>query len=517
MLEKHAESSVGEGGGSGAPISRRQVLHSGMASVVRIPLGLAISFFLTPFILWKIGVANYGLLGVLNMVSGYLMLLDFGMAQALSKYLAEMMAKGDENGAASLLDTMLATYAILGITGSLVVYFALRGPILRLLGSRGEPALLGLTLVAFVLNFCTVPIKRALIGLHRLDLSATVALLTQVMGAIGTVAVLWAGLGVEGMLWNSIAAAVFALVLTAVLLRRRWRAFSLWPSRLRPGSLPMIFNFGFKVQFVGFAAVLSEQLPITLMATYLNLQDVGYYRVANRFLSQIRGVPFAIMPLVAPVASALNAVERKQSVLRFYLRAIKYLAMVSFPVLALTAALVLPFVSLWLGTGYRPAAEAVLLVLPGYVLFILADLGLNVLNGIGHPEINVYASWGVTAIIVVLGVILTRLFGYYGTVAAVGAALFIGWGYAHALGARFLGSSFRETLGWAAHPLIASAVCGILVAGGLRLGPGGYLGLVLWAAVFLVLYGAYFLRGPGLDAYDRTVLNDRLPKVLRIL
>lgn len=92
----------------------RQVLINTLSNYGGKIVTLGVWFFLTPFILSRVEQSAYGIWILVGSLVSYGSLLDFGIANAITKYVAEYHAKGDFEQGRSLIATSLWIYTILG-------------------------------------------------------------------------------------------------------------------------------------------------------------------------------------------------------------------------------------------------------------------------------------------------------------------------------------------------------------------------------------------------------------------
>jgi len=76
-----------------------------------------LNFILVPVLLNNLGLASYGLIGVVNLFSmiGYISLFGFGMASVMPKYMAEYRSKNKFDQINELVTTSLLLYALTGL------------------------------------------------------------------------------------------------------------------------------------------------------------------------------------------------------------------------------------------------------------------------------------------------------------------------------------------------------------------------------------------------------------------
>ena len=91
-------------------------------------IGIIVAFFMMPFIVGKLGDEWYGVWTVLGSLMGYYYLVDFGLATAVTRYVAEQIAKNDKRSANEIINTSLIIYSIMAVVifllALLTAYFA---------------------------------------------------------------------------------------------------------------------------------------------------------------------------------------------------------------------------------------------------------------------------------------------------------------------------------------------------------------------------------------------------------
>ncbi len=91
----------------------RKVLSSIGANWLGLASSAAVAFFLTPFILHRLGDSGYGLWLLVSTFTGYYGLLDFGLRSAILRYVARHSATKDWENLGRVLSTSLATYSMI--------------------------------------------------------------------------------------------------------------------------------------------------------------------------------------------------------------------------------------------------------------------------------------------------------------------------------------------------------------------------------------------------------------------
>ena len=383
-----------------------------------------------PFILARLGPERFGFWSILTVISGLYLTFDFGLSQALTKFVAEFRATGD---ARSLRGT--ATLAALFFLGMSAVWIggvvAARNPLLAFfrvgpaLHAEAFDALLAAAVVYALMNLWTF-LGAVLTGLHRMDVTNVIALGVTTLQVGGVVVVLHAGGGLrELLLSNGVAFGLGALV-TGLAVRRLapeirfdWRAPSraLWTRMTRYSAALQTVNVGVLVQF---------QLPKILFVRLLSLAAAGSYELGYRVALAAWTIPQLTVPPLLPAVSHLDAAGDYERIRRLYRRASRYLLALAYPAAAGLAALSSFLFAAWLGPGHGDSARAAAALAAVLFVNVLTTAGSVVVRGIGKPGIEARYHLLAMSLHLPLGIVLVRALGFNGGLLAVFVAITAG-------------------------------------------------------------------------------------------
>src|SRR5258705_2505516 len=96
-------------------IAPRRVLLNVLSNYAGKVYTLLVWFFLTPFVVHQLGPSDYGLWVLIGSVAAYGVLLEFGIANAITKYVAEFLVRDDLEQAGRLIATAVWLYIGLGL------------------------------------------------------------------------------------------------------------------------------------------------------------------------------------------------------------------------------------------------------------------------------------------------------------------------------------------------------------------------------------------------------------------
>jgi O-antigen/teichoic acid export membrane protein len=244
---------------------------------------------------------------------------------------------------------------------------------------------------------------------------------------------------------------------------------------------------------------------------------VALYKVGVELANKMRQIPIVLLGALMPAAADLEARKEHDRLQRLYVRATKYLAAVTVPLVAFTVGSAGPIMRTWMGPGYETSAWVLRIIAFGYLCNVLPGAGVSVALGMGRPGLQMRA--GLIAMIsnVSLTILLYLLIGFWGIPLGTAASMCIAtWWFLGAMRAA-VGVGTAEVLRTAVlWPALAS-VPGFLMCAAVDGLTTGLVGrapnagvLLASAAAFGLCYLAVIRRAPFLDAFDTEFLGETL-------
>lgn len=477
-------------------------------------LGLPLALFVSRFIVHKIGLSAFGIWAALTVVMSFASLLDLGVTTPLVKYTAEYMTGRRDHDVNVLLNTSMVFYFIAGGLCAGGGALASGWVLIHLFHVGSNDLQLRTLYFAVIIGFWASltfsVLQSLLVGLQRVDLVARLNLLFNVLGAIGNVVALSLGMGINGLAVTWLAVTVLTVAANWAIARRLFPALRLDPRLFRWRELRHIMGFSTRVQVTSLTLFLNDQVDRTLIAYVLGPASLGFYQLAARVATSLRGVSFALLGGFVAASSDMAATGQHERLQRLCLRATRYIATVDYGLCAGVACLAQPLVWAWLGPGYGRVGQTLVLILAGYAVWLPTQPTSEALNGLGRPQIRMRADLAFLCLHIPLSVVLIWRFGYFGTIVGTIVALSFTRIYLYVVGPWNLGVSpltlVRESL---LHPAIAAllAACSTLAVEAVT--HISWAWLLLEIALFSSVYlsYAYFLI---LHRDDRVALTARI-------
>ena len=127
----------------------RNLIRSSVARTVMALVSAAIAFFMMPFLIGHLGDHWYGVWVLVGSLAGNYYLLDFGLSAGVTRFVTDRLARGDRDGANTVISTALCLYGAMALVIVLIAVLASRAA--YLLVPQG-PALPTIRLVILVVG-----------------------------------------------------------------------------------------------------------------------------------------------------------------------------------------------------------------------------------------------------------------------------------------------------------------------------------------------------------------------------
>jgi O-antigen/teichoic acid export membrane protein len=355
-------------------------------------LPFLVGILATPFIISGLGTERFGLLSIIWVVLGYFGIFDLGMGRASTKYVAEMLGRGEGREAPRIVWTAVVIQAIFGVAGALLLIVAtpfLTSTVLKISPQLVDEARNCFFSVAFALpvvmvagSFCGV-----LEAAQRFDLVNAVTVPLNTLSFLLPVIGILLGLGLPGIVVLIFMARIGALVVYATL------DFKLMPSLKRfefsRTLFPKLFAYG------GWMAagnnILNPMLlglDRLLIGSFTSLRYVAYYSTPYEVVARLGIVPASLTATLFPAFSTLEGMMDRRRIGLLFIRSIKYVLIVLGPIAIVLGVFAREILQIWLGSEFARESAAVMgvLVVSGLINSI-GRIPSTLLSGCGRPDI----------------------------------------------------------------------------------------------------------------------------------
>jgi len=399
-----------------------------MKNVSAMWLGLAVhaftGFFLSPYILHKLGDEAFSLWVLIFAVTGYFGLLDLGIRSSIVKYTAEFTAINNMEALSRCLSTSVGFYTLMGALaaiGTAIAYFSLpvlfRIPVAFVREAR---LLLLMSGTGIAVTFPLAVFAGALEGLQKFSWLQ----LSQVAIAIvRTVLIVLALQSGEGLLavgaitvaistLSSVVFTCMALYVLPIRLNTRhveWRSFR---EMAGYGAFAFAILLAEKLRFQSDAMLIGAMVSSVAITSFsIAARLVDYASYAVRSMSQV----------FMPMSSQFHATGDLVRLRRTFIVGNRISALVIVPICVALIVVGKPVIEAWVGARYLGSYFILVLLIVPRTLYLAQSTSIRILLGMGRHRILASVLLVEGAINLLLSLLLARRFGTTGI--ALGTAI----------------------------------------------------------------------------------------------
>jgi O-antigen/teichoic acid export membrane protein len=285
-----------------------------------VAVNLTIGLCLSPLIVRRLGIEQYGIWVLLFSAADYLRVLDFGFRSAVVNACARMRTRADWEGINQTLTTALAYFFVGGI-GCWIAAVLGRGAIVATFNvpeAMRPTALLLVGLIAATVSVRLIfaPVTAVLEAFERFDLLNRAYIAALVLRAAGSLAVLFAGQGLIELAWVVFLVQLVEAAWNVTSVRRVAPTFRPTLGRIRFATLKRLSHYGRYSALMAGADLLSLHGAITLLGALRGPIEVAAYALPFRLLYYVAEVMSKVSGVTASATAALDEAGHREQVWR---------------------------------------------------------------------------------------------------------------------------------------------------------------------------------------------------------
>ncbi|MEO0130006.1 MAG: oligosaccharide flippase family protein [candidate division WOR-3 bacterium] len=352
---------------------------------------LILAFLSTPYIVYKLGDAAYGIFTIVTTVIGYFGFLNAGFGAAIVKYVAEFYAQKDFDSIKKTIGTSFVVFGIIGlIGGSLIAILTdlLVKVILHIPENLMHTARFAfyISAIGFLINmplniFSAIP--RAL---QRFDIVNKVNIFVGSLQILLTVLLLILGYSLNEIVIMNVLISILSIFIHIFITKRLLNGVSLKPT-FHWDLFLKFFKFGGWVGVRQLMQVLVIHLDKFVIGVFLPISELTYYAVPHSLSQRIGLIPSNIMPIMLPAISELGIMNEKYKIKELFIRALRFITVGVLPLCLIIIVYAHQILLFWLGNEFAQKATLTLQILS--LSFLFCNLGwLSAVSsqGIDRPD-----------------------------------------------------------------------------------------------------------------------------------
>lgn len=403
-------------------ISGRRLAHNTVLNLAGRIVPLLLAIVTVPYVIHHLGPDRYGLYSLAWIVVGYFALFNLGIGPAATKFVAELLGKGEIEKLPELVWTAVASQTGLGIIGGILL--AVLSPflvqhVLKIPAELHSQANVIFLIMAALLpfDFASASIQGVLGASQRFDLLNAISIPASSTSYLLPVGVLALGFGLPAVVLSLAVARIVALVCVSYTCIRLYPALAHIAFDFR--LVRSLLGFGGWVTVSGIVGPILVYFDRFLIGALVSVAAVGFYAPPYLIATRLWILPASLMSTLFPAFSTSAGRGDSEWIRKTLVRSLKFLILVMGPLALLLAFFARPALTLWLGARYASEGTLVLQIMAVAVFAnSLAQVPYSLLYGIGRPDLP--AKFHLAELPIHIGLVwyLVTKFGLPGAAAA---------------------------------------------------------------------------------------------------
>jgi O-antigen/teichoic acid export membrane protein len=342
---------------------------------------IVFTIVITPLIIRRLGVDQYGLFVLTSVIAGFFGLFKFGLAYGVSKVVSQYHGDRKSDGVSEVLSSTLTLFTIIGLLGLIASFLVGQYGLNWLnIASVDQPAAALMFLfsgIAFFFSSINSTFTNAIAAMQRLDAYTKIYLGGMVILNGGMLLLLLAGFGVVSLVVMQASANLLLSVAYWLALRRVLPEI---PVRLKyaHAKFKSYLALNAYAYLHEAASTLLFEFDKVLVSTVAGPTAVSYYNIAGTVSQKIQGTVGSLTSIAMPVASSFSASDQMDRVASIYRRTMRLVIMIAGGLAVAVVSFAPEILRYWVG----PAFEINSLI-PLYVLAATYFL-LSLFTAFGH-------------------------------------------------------------------------------------------------------------------------------------
>lgn len=384
-------------------------------------------FFLSPFVIHTLGPVEYGIWSLLNVLTGYMGILDLGVRSSTGRHIFLYLGRDDHQAVDQTIRTSLGFFSCIGL-----LIFAVAG----LLGWVFPQAFSSVPIRYHSMLMWMVPLmainvwtsavaavfSSVLVAHERFDLARGVDILTLAVRTVATVWVLNTGFGIIGLAFIVVLCNLIPLICNVFLAKHIYVRLRYWPFLLNGDRLRELSGFGLAAFIATVSVKLIGQTDLIVVGSAISVAAVTVYSVGAMLVYYSENFVGQIGATFWPSLQKAVARNEMGSARWIFFRQVRLASLVGIPLYVGFILYAEAFIRLWMfGPNFDEqsvkAAAIVMGILAGAQLLRLFCIGAGpLLACMGHVRFNaaISASEALVNLCLSLGFVFIAGWGLWG-------------------------------------------------------------------------------------------------------
>jgi O-antigen/teichoic acid export membrane protein len=376
------------------------------------------SIFITPVMVHKLGVEDYGVYILVNTIMAFLSLLDLGLGVALVKYISQYQAEGNHEGLKNLLNSAYCLYFAIGVLG-FGIYVILGKFFLQIFHITGQSqqhilVVFSLAAVLFFLNSINQMYAIVPAALQRFDITTKINLSQLTVFNLSILVAVLFGYKLKVILFLNV------ITVLGMLLAFRWQLKKVLPEiRLRfvwsRNEVVKAYKFGLLAAANNLASNSLIQLDRFVIPIFLGPASLSYYSLPGNVAQKTGGIVGSLAGALFPMTSSLVGEGEHDHLKIIYRKVMRNATLMAAACTMAIISFAYQILYYWLGKDFADKGWLILIIVAvTYFLLALFTILQNFLLGMNKVKFLMFTSLGFAVLNIIFLVLLVPKFGIVG-------------------------------------------------------------------------------------------------------
>jgi O-antigen/teichoic acid export membrane protein len=403
--------------------SKNQIRYGALLSYVSIFINIITGLLYTPWIIRSIGNSEFGLY-TLSISIITIFTFDFGLGEAVSRYLSKYHSENDSNAKSQFLSLVFRLYLFIDVIIfiALLMVFIFSENIYTGLNSS-ELTKFRITFIIAgiyaVLSFPFQPLNGILISHERFVLIKFLDIIQRILIVVLTIFMLINGRGLYSLIFINSAVGLFVILIKFIYLRKN-QFIKLNLSYKNKQLLHEILKFTIWTSIAAVFSKFTYNITPTILGIFSNTQEVAIFGVASTIEGYVWLFASALNGLFMPTVMRLLNSENGKEKIQFIFVKIGKIQFIIIGLIIMGFFLIgEEFLTIWLGTSYIKSYQVILLLILPLSITLTQSIGSTYLVAKNLIKYRAY-SVGITgSLSLLLSLFLTPALGSYGSAISI--------------------------------------------------------------------------------------------------
>lgn len=370
-------------------ISLRRVVTGSVLGMISLTITMLVSILMMPYIVHAVGDRMYGMWIFLASFVSYYSLLDLGLSMAVTRFSSKAFGNNDLNEVNKLLTTSSAFFLVLGV----IVVSGITVTVLLVPSYLTDPQealaarwILLTVAVTSLFQFGLRGFFGILYAKVRHDIIHTINIIKIIIRTGLIILFIESGYSVV-----SVAVAVMIAELIGYALDIYY-VFRVVPEIKikRCYFTPHLFRPLLKYSIFSMITQVSELVRMLMIpmivTTTIGLNMVVFYTIATRLLEIFQQAISTLLSTLMPVFSSFDGANDGDKIKRVFAISMRVNIMLGIIFISGIIIFATPFIVIWMGSKYTPAAQIVMIIGVGYAICLSQEAGKTLAFGLSKHQ-----------------------------------------------------------------------------------------------------------------------------------